>query len=142
VRAAGAPADPEFHYYDQYPLTSSDPGVRDTVTEAFVEHFGPRAVYEASRVTASEDFSLIPDAFGVPYTYWTVGWVDPARYREAVARGAVGREIPANHSRTSHRWRSRPCSRRRAPKWWRRWFTWAPSAGRYRERRRRELQLR
>ncbi|MCT2141240.1 hypothetical protein [Dietzia cinnamea] len=96
--AAGAPADPEFHCYDQYPLTRNDPAVTDTVTEAFVEHFGPRAVYEASRVTASEDFSLIPDAFGVPYTYWTVGSVDPARYRDAVARGAVSQEIPANHS--------------------------------------------
>ncbi|MCY1657994.1 amidohydrolase [Dietzia sp. SL131] len=96
--AAGAPAEPEFHYYDQYPLTRNDPGVTDTVTAAFVEHFGPGAVYEASRVTASEDFSLIPDAFGVPYTYWTVGSVDPDRYRDAVARGAVSREIPANHS--------------------------------------------
>lgn len=96
--AAGAPAEPEFHYYDQYPLTRNDPGATDTVTEAFVEHFGPRAVYEASRVTASEDFSLIPDAFGVPYTYWTVGSVDPARYRDAISRGAVSQEIPANHS--------------------------------------------
>ncbi|MCT1435596.1 amidohydrolase, partial [Dietzia maris] len=96
--AAGAPADPEFTYYDQYPLTRNDPGVTNTVTDAFVEHFGPRAVYEASRVTASEDFSLIPDAFGVPYTYWTVGSVDPARDRDAVARGAVSQEIPANHS--------------------------------------------
>ena len=58
--AAGAPAEPEFHYYDQYPLTRNDPGVTDTVTEAFVGHFGPRVVYEASRVTASEDFPLIP----------------------------------------------------------------------------------
>ena len=55
-------------------------------------------MYEASRVTASQDFSLIPDAFGVPYTYWTVGSVDPARYRDAVARGTVSHGIPANHS--------------------------------------------
>lgn len=57
-----------------------------------------RAVYEASRVTASEDFSLIPDAFGVPYTYWTAGSVDPARYRDAVSRGAVSQEARADHS--------------------------------------------
>ncbi len=72
--------------------------VSETVTRAFVEHFGPQAVYEAEAVTASEDFSRIPDAFGVPYTYWTVGSVDPARYRDALSRGAVGQEIPANHS--------------------------------------------
>lgn len=96
--AAGAPADPDFLYYDQYPLTRNDPAVTDTVTEAFVAYFGARAVYEAGRVTASEDFSLIPDAFGVPYTYWTVGSVDPDRYRDALSPGMVGREIPANHS--------------------------------------------
>lgn len=96
--AAGAPAAPEFEYYDQYPLTSNDSEVTDRATHVFTEHFGPRAVYEATPATASEDFSRIPDAFGVPYTYWTVGSVDPARYRDALSRGAVGQEIPANHS--------------------------------------------
>lgn len=64
----------------------------------FVEHFGQSVVYEATRVTASEDLSRIPDAFGVPCTYWTVGSIGPARYPDALARGAVGRKIPANHS--------------------------------------------
>lgn len=96
--AAGAEVEPDFEYYDQYPLTSNDPVVTETVTRAFRDYFGGEAVSEAVPVTASEDFSLIPQAFGVPYTYWTVGSVDPERYRDALARGAVGREIPANHS--------------------------------------------
>lgn len=96
--ASGAPAEPEFEYYDQYPLTTNDPAVTEKVTRAFRDYFGPESVYEARPVTASEDFSVIPQAFGVPYTLWTVGSVEPERYREALARGAVGREIPANHS--------------------------------------------
>jgi len=96
--AADAPLAPKFELYDQYPFTSNDAQVADTVTRAFAEHFGPGAMYEAMRVTVSEDFSRIPDAFGVPYTYWTVGSVNPARYCDALARGAVGQEIPANHS--------------------------------------------
>ena len=37
-------------------------------------------------VTASEDFSTIPDAFGVPYCYWGFGGY------------AQGREAAPNHS--------------------------------------------
>jgi hippurate hydrolase len=38
------------------------------------------------RITASEDFSRLPDAFGTPYTYWGVGGFAP------------GTAAPANHS--------------------------------------------
>ena len=37
-------------------------------------------------------------AMATPPTPPTVGSVDPARYRDAVARGAVSQGIPANHS--------------------------------------------
>ena len=52
----------------------------------------------ATPATASEDFSTLPDAFGVPYSYWFVGSVDPETYRAAEARGTVSSDIPANHS--------------------------------------------
>lgn len=96
--AAGTPEPPKFEYFDQYPLTSNDAGITATVTRAFEEHFGSDRVYTANPVTASEDFSRLPDAFGAPYAYWTVGSVELQRYRDAVARGAVAKEIPANHS--------------------------------------------
>ncbi|WP_236866482.1 amidohydrolase [Brevibacterium daeguense] len=96
--AAGSPHEPEFEYYDQFPLTRNDAEVTDTVTAAFTEHFGAERVYEATPVTASEDFSRIPDAFGVPYTYWTVGSVPAEKYRTALERGTVAQDIPANHS--------------------------------------------
>jgi hypothetical protein len=49
---------------------------------------------------ASEDFSEIPAAFGVPYTYWGLGGVDPLTYQKAADRGRVDQDIPVNHSPT------------------------------------------
>ncbi|AIY00044.1 hypothetical protein ART_0445 [Arthrobacter sp. PAMC 25486] len=96
--AAGSPRGPEFEFYDQFPLTNNDAKATDRVTAAFTRHFGAAAVEQASRQTASEDFSRIPDAFGVPYTYWLLGGCEPEAYRAAEARGTVAQDIPANHS--------------------------------------------
>ena len=96
--AAGSPQDPDFEYYDQFPLTSNDEAVTERVTRAFTRHFGVDAVGRATPQTASEDFSRIPDAFGVPYTFWLLGGVDPATYGAAVAKGTVAQDIPGNHS--------------------------------------------
>jgi len=96
--AAGSPREPEFEYYDQYPLTTNDAGVNAKVTTAFTAHFPQGTVYHTAPQTASEDFSRLPDAFGIPYTYWTVGSVPPDAYRRAVANGTVAQDIPANHS--------------------------------------------
>lgn len=71
--ASGAPADPTFELFDQYPLTSNDPEVTAKVTDAFVDYFGADRVKKLEPNTASEDFSIIPDAFGVPYSYWGFG---------------------------------------------------------------------
>ncbi len=96
--AAGSPRDPEFEYYDQFPLTNNDAATTQKITAAFTEHFGGSQVFHAEPVTASEDFSRIPDAFGVPYTYWTVGSVPADMYRKALENGTVSQDIPANHS--------------------------------------------
>ena len=96
--ASGSPHPPEFEYYDQYPLTDNDPEVTQRITSAFESHFGSERVFELGRVTASEDFSLIPDAFGTPYTYWGVGCVDPQKYEQALKAGLVEEDIPVNHS--------------------------------------------
>lgn len=84
--AAGSPQPPTFQYYDQFPLTDNDPQVSATVTAAFRAHFGEDRVISLGRITASEDFSRIPDAFGTPYTYWGLGGF-PA-----------GKAGPPNHS--------------------------------------------
>ncbi|WP_425861082.1 amidohydrolase [Arthrobacter sp. TWP1-1] len=96
--AAGSPKEPEFELYDRFPLTNNDPGVTARITDAFTSHFGQEAVHLAVRQTASEDFSAIPDAFGVPYSYWFLGGSDPEQYRAAANRGTLDADIPANHS--------------------------------------------
>ena len=70
--AARSPKEPEFTYYDRYPLTDNDGDATDTVREAFDAYFGDESCY-LDPVPASEDFSIIPDALGVPYTYWGLG---------------------------------------------------------------------
>jgi hippurate hydrolase len=75
--SAGSPREPVFEYYDQYPLTDNDPAVDAVVRQAFEAHFGRDRVHDLARVPASEDFSVIADAFGVPYTYWGLGGFTP-----------------------------------------------------------------
>lgn len=75
--ASGSPRPPEIEVFDRYPLTDNDPGVTEKVTEAFVRHFGADRVKPLEPITASEDFSVIPDAFGTPYTYWGLGGFTP-----------------------------------------------------------------
>ena len=96
--ASGSPRPPEFDYFDQYPLTDNDSEVTKRITSAFENHFGAETVFDLGRLTASEDFSAIPDAFGTPYTYWGVGGTDPEKYQRALDAGRVEQDIPVNHS--------------------------------------------
>ncbi len=51
----------------------NDPTVTESVTQAFTQAFGADRVHELAPVPASEDFSRIPAAFGVPFTFWGNG---------------------------------------------------------------------
>lgn len=84
--AAGSPAPPTFDYYDQYPLTTNDAALTGEVTTAFRDALGADRVVDLGRITASEDFSRIPDALGTPYSYWGIGGFAP------------GTQAPPNHS--------------------------------------------
>ncbi|MGV0742082.1 amidohydrolase [Mycolicibacterium sp. XJ870] len=96
-QASDSPKEPEFALYDSFPLTVNDQEVTERVQSAFVEFFGPR-VSTMGRGAASEDFSDIPAAFGVPYTYWGFGGIDEQVYRAAADAGRVAADIPVNHS--------------------------------------------
>lgn len=85
--AARSPKEPEFTYYDRYPLTDNDGDTTDAVRAAFDAYFGEEAC-DLDAVPASEDFSIIPDELGVPYTYWGLGgFADQSK--------AVGNHNPA-----------------------------------------------
>jgi hypothetical protein len=66
------------------------------VAAAFATQFGDRAG-EIDRQTVSEDFSQIPDAAGVPYSYWGIGFTAEKTYRAAAKAGRL-EDLPANHS--------------------------------------------
>lgn len=70
--AARCPREPEFTYYDTYPLTDNHEDVATTVRGAFDAWFGENSL-DLAPVSASEDFSVIPDHLGVPYAYWGIG---------------------------------------------------------------------
>lgn len=96
-QAARAPQGPDFEPYERYPLTSNDPAVTARVADAFTSYFGDRAQVLAEQ-SASEDFSDIPAALGIPYTYWGIGGIDPDVYQAAKKAGRVQQDIPVNHS--------------------------------------------
>lgn len=95
--ASGSPQPPEFEYHDAYPLTDNSPEVYEKVSAAYKEHFGDKAG-EMKPATASEDFSDIPRALGVPYLMSIWGGFDPDVYAKAAAEGALNSVIPGNHS--------------------------------------------
>ncbi|MGO1166828.1 MAG: amidohydrolase [Janibacter sp.] len=64
-QASQSPKDPEFELYDGFPTTVNDEETTATVRAAFDEHFGDDAT-DLPLQSASEDFSDIPDALGVP----------------------------------------------------------------------------
>jgi hippurate hydrolase len=69
----------------------------DRVATAFSGHFGDHAA-ELAQQTASEDFSDIPRAAGIPHTYRGIGGTDPRAYAAAEKAGRVQDDIPVNHS--------------------------------------------
>ncbi|MEV5737451.1 amidohydrolase [Streptomyces sp. NPDC052292] len=95
--ASGADREPEVEEGTRFPPTVNDAAATREVAAAFAEVFGEHAG-TAELQSASEDFSRIPDAFGVPYTYWALGCVDPDAYEAARRGGTVARDIPVNHS--------------------------------------------
>ena len=96
-QASNSPREPEFALYDSFPLTVNDDAVTERVSQAFAGYFGERFRTMPAQ-PASEDFSDIPKALGVPYTYWGIGGINEQQYRTAADAGRVSEDIPVNHS--------------------------------------------
>jgi amidohydrolase len=95
--ASRSPKDPEFELFDRFPPTQNDEATTERVRSAFDAFFGDRSE-ELPLQTASEDFSDIPNALSVPYTYWGIGGIDPRAYERAAEAGRISQDIPVNHS--------------------------------------------
>ena len=95
-QASGSPKDPDFQTLGSFPLTDNDPATTERVGAAFAAHFGDHAGQLPAQ-TVSEDFSIIPDAAGIPYTYWSIGRTDRQVYLTAEKEGRL-QDLPSNHS--------------------------------------------
>jgi hippurate hydrolase len=95
--ASDCPEEPEFELFDRFPLTDNDAATTERVAAAFADVFGERFA-PAGQQSASEDFSDIPTALGVPYTYWFIGGIDAEVYDAAEKAGRTAQDIPVNHS--------------------------------------------
>jgi amidohydrolase len=95
-QASGSPKDPDFETLASFPLLANNAAATERVAAAFTGHFGDRALV-LDRQTVSEDFGIIPDAAGVPYTYWGIGRTDQQVYQAAEKAGRLA-DLPANHS--------------------------------------------
>jgi hippurate hydrolase len=98
-QASDSPKEPEFEFYDQFPVTVNDDEVTARARAAFDGYFGDR-VMTVPPASASEDFSDIPKALGTPYTYWMFGGIDAERFARAAEAGRIAQDIPVNHSPT------------------------------------------
>jgi amidohydrolase len=96
-QASGCPREPEFEPLERFPLTDNDAATTERVAAAFEDFFGERSA-PAGQQSASEDFSDIPTALGVPYTYWFIGGTDAAVYDAAEQAGRIAQDVPVNHS--------------------------------------------
>jgi hippurate hydrolase len=96
-QASGSPKEADFELFDRFPPTGNDPDTTAKVRAAFDAFFGDRA-QDLALQSASEDFSDLPNALKIPYTYWGIGGIDPDAYHAAAAAGRVAQDIPTNHS--------------------------------------------
>jgi hippurate hydrolase len=96
-QASQSPKDPAIELFDRFPPTDNDPDTTATIRAAFDDYFGDRATMLPLQ-TASEDFSDIPNALKVPYSYWGIGGIDPDTYQAAQKSGRISQDIPVNHS--------------------------------------------
>lgn len=95
--AAGAP-EPQVEVYDSLPVTHNDPEVTARVRAALEAGLGPEQVRVMEVQAGSEDFGVVPDAFGTPYTYWGFGAFDADRWDASVEAGTTATDFPDNHS--------------------------------------------
>ena len=95
-QASGSPKDPDFETLGSFPLTDNDAATTDRAAAAFAAYFRDDAL-ELGPQTVSEDFSVLPDAAGIPYTYWGIGRTDRQVYHAAEKAGRL-QDLPSNHS--------------------------------------------
>ncbi len=94
--ASGAP-EPDIRVFDSLAVTDNDPATTARVRRAFAAHFGEQ-VLPMEPLAGSEDFGVVPTAFGTPYCFWGFGGYDPTRWQASAEAGTTDADFPDNHS--------------------------------------------
>lgn len=94
----GADREPNFKFVGMLSATNNSEDVFSTVRAGFDEAFGTDESVDMEPWTASEDFPVIPKAFGVPYMLWTVGITPRWQWERAEKAGRLDVDIPTNHN--------------------------------------------
>lgn len=97
AHAAGADREPEFKFVGLLAATNNADTVYQTVRTDFDAAFGEEST-DMEPWTASEDFPVIPKAFGVPYLLWTLGITPRQQWKRAESAGRLDIDIPINHN--------------------------------------------
>jgi amidohydrolase len=95
--AAGCEREPEFKFLGRLDATDNDEDAFEVVRPHFDALFGEES-QDMEPWTASEDFSVIPRAFGAPYMFWTVGITPRIKWRRAEQADRLDLDIPTNHN--------------------------------------------
>lgn len=95
--AAGCEREPDFKFLGRLDATDNDENVFSLVRPHFDDFFGEDSL-DMEPWTASEDFSVIPRAFGAPYLFWTVGITPRRQWNRAEQAGRLDIDIPTNHN--------------------------------------------
>ena len=98
AQASGATEEPVISTLHSLPPTINDGDATARLVTAWERAFGEGSVVDPGMFTGSEDVSWFAREAGVPLVYWFWGGVDPERFADAYARGAINEEIPTNHS--------------------------------------------
>lgn len=95
--ASGCQVDPTFEYFGSAAAVTNSAEVHHHIRPVFDQVFAEDSI-DAAPSYASEDFSELPKAWGVPYSYWVVGCTDRELWEHAQASGAVDKLVPTNHT--------------------------------------------
>lgn len=93
----GAEREPSFKFVGMLGATNNSTEAFHTIRNSFDESFAEESV-DMQPWTASEDFPIIPKAFGVPYMFWTLGITPRLQWDRAEQAGRLDMDIPTNHN--------------------------------------------
>lgn len=94
--AVGAPPA-DIEVYDSLPVTVNDGETVRRLRAHLARALPDVTVRESDPMGGSEDFGVVPDAFGTPYVYWGLAGFDPDAWTRSEEAGTQDDDFPSPH---------------------------------------------